>query len=156
VTYTVNISNTSNFGDITVDQVCDTAYGTIYRSATAPSALGACAAGSVSGLVTGGTNSTTCDSSTLGDISTSGSCTFVVTQAENVKVFDTVSVTGRGLTAGAFGPSNSNAVEVDSNEATATGTLTKALSGTTAGCVTARYSVHVKNTSNTTAGGVTD
>lgn len=146
VTYTIGVSNTSNFGSIVIDQVCDTAYGTVYRSAGAPSSLAACAAGSQSGVAI---NSTTCNSTTLGMISTTASCSFTVTQAENLTVSDTVSMSGHGVSAGTFGPNSSNSVTVISGEAPTTGTVSKSMNSTTAGCVTVRYSVDVKNTSAT-------
>lgn len=144
VTYTVTIQNTSNFGDIAVDQVCDTAYGTVYRSSSAPALLAACGAGSVTGGVI---NSTTCNSSTLGDIASTGSCTFTVTQAEKTTVKNIVSVSGHGLTAGTFGPSVSSQVTVVSNEVPSTATTTKSYVSTTNVCATVEYGVDVKNTS---------
>src|SRR5258708_3430647 len=144
VTYTVTINNTSNFGDITVDQVCDTAYGTVYRSSSAPAGLAPCGPGSVIGGVI---NSTTCNSSTLGDIATTGSCTFTVTQAEAATVNNIVSVTGRGVSAGTFGPSVSKQVTVVSNEVPSTAMTSKSYVSTTNVCATVRYGVDVKNTS---------
>lgn len=144
VTYTVTVQNTSNFGDITIDQVCDTAYGTVYKSSSAPAGLAPCAAGSVTGGVI---NSTTCNPSTLGDVSSTGSCTFTVTQAEGTTVNNIVSVTGRGLSAGNFGPSISKQVTVVSSEARSSATTTKNYVDTTNICATVRYGVDVKNTS---------
>jgi hypothetical protein len=144
VTYTVTIQNTSNFGDIAVDQVCDTAYGTVYRSSSAPALLAACGAGSVTGGVI---NSTTCNSSTLGDIASTGSCTFTVTQVEATAVNNIVSVSGHGLAAGTFGPSISLQVTVVSHEVASTATTTKTFVSTTNVCATVRYGVDVKNMS---------
>jgi hypothetical protein len=143
VVYTVNVVNTSNFGNILVDQVCDTAYGTVYRSANAPALLAACAAGTVANAP----SSTTCGSATLGNISASGQCTFTVTQAENITVNNIASVSGRGVAAGNFGPSSSNQVTVVSNEAPSTATVTKSVVATEAACATVRYGVDVHNTS---------
>ncbi len=144
VVYTVNVVNTSNFGNIVIDQVCDTAYGTVYRSASAPAALAVCAAGSQTGV---SITSTTCNATTLGNISASGQCTFTVTQAENITVNNIASVSGHGVSAGTFGPSTSNSVTVVSNEALTSGTITKGFGGNTAACATVRYNVAVTNTS---------
>lgn len=147
VTYTVSITNASNFGDITITQVCDSQYGQIY---TASGVTPSCAKGALctTGAGTGCANSTTCSSSTLADISTTGSCTFTVTQAEAVTVKDTASVLGQGLSGGgSFGPISSNEVDVTSNEAATTGTITKSYVSTNNVCATVRYNVDVKNTS---------
>src|SRR5262249_28263379 len=143
VTYTVTVTNGSNFGNIVVDQVCDSAYGKIYRSSTAPSTLAQCAAGgqcaapnNVPG--TGCATSTTCNATTLGDIATTGTCTFTVTQDEALTVTDIVSISGHGASAGTFGPVNSNSVMVISHEALTTATVTKGFVSTTAGCATVR------------------
>jgi hypothetical protein len=144
VTYTVNISNQSNFGDIVVDQVCDDQYGTVFRAGSYSGA--ACPAGTIGSKGSFGT--TTCSALTIAQGS-SQSCTFTATQVENVTVTDVVSVVGHGAAAGSFGPSGSNSVTVVSNEALTTGTITKGFVGNTAGCATVRYSVEVKNTSGT-------
>jgi hypothetical protein len=146
VVYTVNVVNTSNFGNIVIDQVCDTAYGTVYRSATpVPANLAACAAGSQTGV---SITSTTCNSTTLGNISTSGQCTFTVTQAENITVDNVASVSGHGASNGTFGPSSSNQVEVISGENPSTATVTKSVVATEAACATERFAVDVHNTSS--------
>jgi hypothetical protein len=139
VTYTVNISNTSNFGSIVVDQICDSAYGTIFQAAgfSGPS----CAAGTV-----GSDSGTTCSGVTIA-ANGSASCTFTATQAEDVTIQNIVNVRGHGSTSGTFGPTASNQVTVVSHEAPTTGTITKSLVGTNAGCATVRYGVEVKNTS---------
>jgi hypothetical protein len=139
VTYTVAVTNTSNFGSIVVDQICDSAYGNIF---TDPSFSGpACAAGTV-GTSTG----TTCLALAIASGATQ-TCTFTANQAENVTVNNIVSVKGHGSSAGTFGPTTSNQVTVVSNEAPTTGTITKSFVGNTAGCATVRYNVEVKNTS---------
>src|SRR6266478_8935959 len=130
VTYTVTITNNSNFGNIIVDQICDSAYGNIFTAGTFTGP--ACPAGSV------GTDAgTTCSALSIG--STPGSCTFTATQAESKMVTDTVSVTGHGVSAGTFGPDSSNSVTVTSGEAASTATVSKTLVSTTAGCATVRY-----------------
>jgi hypothetical protein len=139
VTYTVTITNDSNFGDIVVDQICDDQYGNIFTVTGYSGA--ACPAGT-----TGSKNSTTCSALTVSK-GTPQSCTFTVTQAENVTITDIVTVKGHGASAGTFGPSQSNSVTVTSHEADTTGTITKSFVGNTAGCATVRYGVEVKNTS---------
>ena len=139
VTYTVAVTNTSNFGSIVVDQICDSAYGNIF---TDPSFSGpACAAGTV-----GSKTGTNCSALTVASGATQ-TCTFTADQAENVTVNNIASVKGHGSSAGTFGPSQSNQVTVVSNEAPTTGTITKSFVGNTAGCATVRYGVEVKNTS---------
>ena len=141
VTYTVDITNTSNFGTVVVDQICDSAYGTIFQVTgfTGPS----CATGTV-----GSKTGTTCTALTIAQ-NTDQSCTFTATQAEDLTVDNIVKVSGHGSSNGTFGPSASNQVEVTSHEAATTGTITKTFVGNTAGCATVRYSVEVKNTSAT-------
>jgi len=139
VTYTVAVTNTSNFGSIVVDQICDSAYGNIF---TDPSFSGpACAAGTV-----GSKTGTNCSALTVASGATQ-TCTFTADQAENVTVNNIASVKGHGSSAGTFGPTTSNQVTVVSNEAPTTGTITKSFVGNTAGCATVRYGVEVKNTS---------
>jgi hypothetical protein len=140
VTYTVGITNSSNFGNIIVDQICDSAYGTVFRAGTFSGA--ACATGSTGSGITG----TTCSALSVG--TTPQSCTFTASQPESATVTDTVQITGHGASAGTFGPTSSNSVTVTSNEAASTATITKSLVSTTAGCATVRYGVDVKNTSS--------
>lgn len=139
VTYTVQITNTSNFGSIVIDQVCDSAYGNIFTVSgfSGP----ACAAGSV-GTSTG----TTCGAMTIAS-GASQTCTFTADQAEELTVNNIASVRGHGSSAGSFGPTSSNQVTVVSNEAPTTGTITKTRVAETSACVTVRYGVEVKNTS---------
>jgi len=145
VTYTVDmINDQTNFGDVVIDQVCDSAYGTVFQAAsfTGP----ACAAGSVIG---GTITTTSCTNSTI-PFGGSHTCTFTVNQPENKTVSDVVNVSGHGATAGTFGPTNSNSVTVVSNEAPSSATVTKGVVSTVAACATERYSVDVANTSGTT------
>jgi hypothetical protein len=140
VTYTVDMVNDkSNFGSVVIDQVCDSAYGTVFQAAsfTGPS----CAAGSV-GSVTG----TSCTNFTIA-FGNSQTCTFTATQAENKTVNDIVTISGHGSSAGTFGPVSTNSVKVVSGEAPTTGTIAKTFSGNTSGCATVRYNVAVTNTS---------
>lgn len=138
VTYTVAVTNTSNFGSIVVDQICDSAYGDIF---TVSGFTPACTAGSV-----GSKTGTNCGAITIASGATQ-TCTFTADQAEYVTVNNIASVKGHGSSTGTFGPSQSNQVTVVSNEAPTTGTITKSYVATTAGCATVRYGVEVKNTS---------
>jgi len=140
VTYTVQISNTSNFGSIVVDQICDSAYGTVFQVAgfSGPS----CANGSVANSP----SSTTCSALTIAS-GASQTCTFTATQAEELTINNIASVRGHGSSAGTFGPTSSNQVTVVSNEAPTTGTITKTRVAEKSACVTVRYGVEVKNTS---------
>ena len=140
VTYNVAITNTTNVGDIVVDQICDSAYGNIF---TATGFTPACAAGSV-GAKTG----TTCTALDIAQGAT-GTCTFTAVQGEILTVTDTLSVSGHsGLNTSAhFGPSTSNSVTVTSTDAPSTATVTKGLDSTVAGCATVRYNVGVHNSS---------
>jgi len=140
VTYTVAVTNTSNFGNIVVDQICDSAYGNIFTVAgfSGP----ACAAGTA-----GSKTGTTCGALTVAAGGT-GTCTFTADQAEELTINNIASVKGHGTQGGStFGPSASNQVTVQSFEAPTTGTITKQFVGNTAACATVRYSVEVKNTS---------
>lgn len=139
VTYTVDMNNNqSNFGSVVIDQICDSAYGTVYTDGT----LAACAAGSTGQTITG----TNCTNFTIA-FGVDQTCTFTANQPESAIVPDTVNVSGHGVSAGKFGPDTTNSVTVTSGEAQTTGTITKGFGGNTAGCATVRYNVTVKNTS---------
>lgn len=141
VTYTVDMVNDqSNFGSVVIDQVCDSAYGTVFQAASFSGT--ACAAGTTGQAITG----TTCTSSTIA-FGASQTCTFTANQPESKTVTDTVQVAGHGTTAGKFGPTTSNSVSVVSNEATSSATVTKGVVATEAACATVRYSVDVHNSS---------
>jgi hypothetical protein len=142
VIYTVTITNTTpaQEGGVIVDQICDNRYGQIY-----PTSGGTCAAGTV-----GTISSTTCPPSP-NDIANggSGSCTFTVSHGENLTVTDTVTVAGHSDLAPTelFGPTSSNTVTVNSEDAPSAATITKGLVTTLADCATVRYSVDVHNDS---------
>jgi hypothetical protein len=138
VTYTVTITNASNFGNVVIDQICDDQYGNIF---TVSGFSGTpCPAGK-----TGTANSTTCSALTVGN--TPQSCTFTATQVEDVVVKDIVTVAGHGANAGTFNNIQSNQVTVTSHEAATTGTIVKSFVANEAACATVRYQVQVTNTS---------
>ena len=145
VTYTVSITNSSNFGNIIVDQICDSAYGNVFTvagyggpacpaGAQAPAIASNvdCPPGGTTGIASGATVT----------------CTFTAAQGESpATVKNTVSVKGHGASSGTFGPSASNQVTVTSTDAPSTATTTKSYVSTTNICATVRYGVDVKNTS---------
>lgn len=139
VTYNVKITNTSNFGSLFIDQICDSAYGNVY---TAPGYTPACAAGTV-GTVTG-TN--TCGAMTIG-ASSEGTCSFQVTQPENTTVKNTLTASGHGSAGAKFGPTQSNEVTVTATDAPSSATITKGFGGNRNICAALRYNVDVANTS---------
>ena len=140
VTYTVAVTNTSNFGSILVDQICDSAYGNIF---TVSGFSGPACLNGTAGSKTG----STCGALTVAAGAT-GTCTFTADQPEAVTVNNIASVKGHGTQGGStFGPTQSNQVTVVSNEAPTTGTITKSYDSTKAACATVRYNVEVKNTS---------
>jgi hypothetical protein len=144
-TYTIAITNTTGTSGVTIDQICDTAYGTVFRSNSFTGAP--CAAGSAGSIASfGGCN--TFDIPATGAIT--ATCTFTAgPQPELTTVTDMASATGHADvdTSKLFGPSQSNSVSVTSTEVPSTATVTKMFIGTEAGCATVRYSVDVKNTS---------
>ena len=140
VTYHVAVTNTTpaNEGGVIVDQICDSAYGTIFDNGK----FAACPAGSV-GTIT----STTCPPADIPNGGT-GTCDFTAVQGESATVTNKVTVTGHSdLAAVNFAPTLSNTVTVVSEEAPSKATITKGLVTTTAACATVRYSVDVHNDS---------
>jgi len=150
VTYTVAVHNSSNTGGVTVNQICDNVYGTVYRSASAPSGLATCSAGSRT------ITTNNCSSGVNWDIGQGATqtCTFVASttglEPPNT-IQDVVSVTGAGDNSGtAFGPSNSAQVTVYAEEAPSTANVNKSFIATEAACATVRYKVDVSNTTSAT------
>jgi hypothetical protein len=155
VTYTVAITNTTGTSGITIDQICDSAYGNVFTAAgftgTACAAGSQCPAGSLAGSYCGnpGTTCGALDIPATG--TTTATCTFTADQTKELTtVTNTVKVAGHAdlNTSRTFGPSTSNSVSVTSTEVPSTATVTKSVIGTEAGCATVRYQVAVKNTSS--------
>jgi len=144
-TYTVAITNTTGTSAITVDQICDSAFGNIFTVAGF-SGL-ACPAGSSSQTI----SNNTCGAMDIPATgATTATCSFTASaQPELTTVTDTVSVVGHAdiNPSKTFGPSTSNSVAVTSTEVPSTATVTKGFVATEAGCATVRYQVDVKNTS---------
>ncbi len=142
VTYHVAISNTSSFGDIVVDQICDSAYGNVFTVGGfgGPS----CAPGSTGKSI----SSTTCTALDIANGSI-GTCDFTAVQGELATVTDIVNVSGHSgvNTTSHFGPDTSNSVTVTSEDAPSTATVIKGYNATLAACATVRYNVEVDNSS---------
>jgi len=150
VTYTVVVTNDkSNFGNVTVNQICDSAYGNIATAATVP-AQPDCPAG-ISGL----DGTATVKSCTLpaGPIAPSGTftCTFTANQGENSDVKDIATANGVGADGKTPFAGVSNEIETKVVEADSTATTAKTYESTTSACATVRYKVDVHNTSATTS-----
>jgi hypothetical protein len=138
VTYTVEVDNTSNFGNLTLNRVCDNVFGTIAKATGQPDC-------------TPGTATATPVSCTLPATIPAGGnfqCTFTASQPENSTVMDTASANGVGVDGTTPFSGTSNSVTVTSGEAASTATTSKTLVSTTAGCATVRYGVDVHNTSS--------
>lgn len=156
ITYHVAITNTSTVpnNNVAVDQVCDTAYGTIYddnllKADGITRVFAVCAAG-ITGLNGTATNVNCGTQGTIAPGATQ-TCTFTAPQGELASVTDTVNASGHSTlnTSSTFNGTqvSSNSVTVTSTDAPSSATVTKGIDSTTAGCATVRYTVDVKNTS---------
>ena len=140
VTYTVAITNTSTVGGLDIDQICDSAYGTIYDNGK----FSACPAGT-SGIAA---SNVSCPPAAIAQGAT-GTCTFTAKVGENLAgLLDTVTASGHSAvnTSSTFSK-GSNSVSVTSSDAPSTATITKGVTATEAACATVRYNVDVANTS---------
>jgi hypothetical protein len=162
-TYTVFVQNTTGFGGVQVDQICDSYYGTIYDDnyqVNGTRAFPVCPAGTT--LLHGATNGN-CPPAPIAQ-NASDSCTFSAPVGEATSVSDIVTTAGHSTVSGqgnqTFSNSTSNSVTVHSEEAPSTATVTKGFVANTNVCVTVRYSVDVANTSgfdeNLTLSGLQD
>jgi hypothetical protein len=145
VTYTVSVTNTSTAGGVVIDQVCDSAYGSIYDDGT----FSACKAGT-SGITALNGNCPMGPLAAAGQAGATGTCTFSAKVGENLAgLNDIVTVAGHSSvnTTSQF-TQGSNQVTVTSTDAPSAATVTKQFIATEAGCATARYEVDVKNTSS--------
>jgi len=150
VTYTVELTNTSNTGGFTVDQICDDHFGTIYRSGSAPAGLAPCTAGTT--FLGNGTDNCTGTYDLAANASTS--CTFTSTpNTENLPQVnptftDTITAFGHGDLATTKEVSGtSDTVSVYSEDAPSTAKTTPTPTSTTNICVTERFTAVVQNTS---------
>jgi hypothetical protein len=149
-TYTVFVDNTTGFGGVQVDQICDSYYGTIYDDdyqVNGARAFPVCAAGTT---LLHGAQAGTCPPGPI-DQNSQGSCTFTAPVGEATSVSDIITTAGHSTVQGqgnqTFANSTSNSVTVHSEEAPSTATVTKGFVANTNVCVTVRYSVDVANTS---------
>lgn len=155
-TYTVAITNTTGTSAITIDQICDSAYGNVFT--VSGFAGSACAKGSqcntapnnVAGGYCGNAG-TTCGAMDIpASGSTTATCTFTAgPQPELTTVTNMVTVAGHAdLNAQrTFTGQQSNSVSVTSTEVPTTASVTKDFGSTLAACATVRYNVEVDNTS---------
>jgi hypothetical protein len=154
VNYTVKITNLSatGTGGITFDQICDSEYGTLYRSATFTGPF--CNGAATQPPFTGNSNSG-CDTLDPAAQATA-TCTFTaIPNQENLvlapgspSLSDTVTVYGHGdLSHTSFTPTTSNTVTVTSGDAPSSAKTTPAPSSITQACATERYTATVQNTS---------
>jgi hypothetical protein len=150
-TYSVTITPTVSVGDSIVDQICDTAYGTVVDDNLLNSSnqrvFPPCPAGSTGLSITG----TGCVAGS--DIPNGGSytCTFTAPAiGELTSVTDQASASlhSKDNTSSTVTTAESNSVKVFSEDAPSSATVTKGFVGTEAACATVRYSVEVDNTSS--------
>jgi hypothetical protein len=143
VTYIVAVTNDkSNFGSVTLNQICDNVYGTIATVAGQP----ACPTGSLDGTAT--VTSSSCNLPATIALGDTFNCTFTAKMTEqNSPVTDIATANGVGADGKTGFSTQSNSVTVTVNEAASTATITKRMEGTLAGCATVRYGVDIKNTS---------
>jgi hypothetical protein len=148
-TYTVTVTPTVTSGSTVVDQICDSAYGTLYDDDLLNSSnqrvFPTCPAGTVGGTLS---NNTCASGMTI--TSGSGTCSFTAPAiGEDSKVTDTVfaSMHASLSNTATVTTAPSNSVTVFSEDAPSTATVTKGFVANEAACVTVRYSVDVANTS---------
>jgi hypothetical protein len=149
--YTVVTTNSSNFGNVTVNQICDDQYGNIATALTTP-AQPACPAGKI-----GSATKQSCSPSlpaTLagpsgGNPGQSVTCTFTGNVPETGET-NIVTVNGADNTNKPISGTANASVTVTEAEAAAADIKTSASAMPTSGCATVRYSVEVDNTSGVT------
>lgn len=150
-TYYVNIAATASGGSsVIVDQICDTAYGTLYddnlKNASNQRVFPTCAAGTVGGTL----SNNTCASGLTFTPPATGQCHFTAPAIGELKtVSDQVSASGHSsiTQTSTFTTGNSNQVMVHSSDAPTSATATKSYVSTIAACATVRLSAVVANTS---------
>jgi len=151
VNYTVAVTNTSNFGGVTINQICDDKYGNI---ATAAGAKATCPAGSLCAApnnvagTTCATNVSCALPAALSSPQSSLTCTFTGNLPEIPSLTDTVTVNGvaqDGTTP--ISGTASATVTVGEAPATAADVVTSASAAPSYGCADVKYNVEVENTS---------
>jgi hypothetical protein len=152
VTYTINIHNSSTgTGGVTVQQLCDSEFGTIYRNGTYTGS--ACSAGATFL----GTGSISCPSSGSLDIPFGGNvqCTFTSTPSTenlgvgtNASLSDTASAVAMGdVSHTTIGPFSSNTVDVNTQDAPTSAETTPSPSALAQVCARETFHATVANTS---------
>lgn len=167
VTYHVTVTNTSNTGTLTLNDICDTYYGTIALASGTTAqpcwqtnGLPVNPPGTLSGTNGCGLPQTLQSAGNTGD---SYNCTFQASQGESEpSVVDVAHAYGLGQDGKTGFSGNSGSVTVTAEESPSSATVTKNWVSTTSACFTVRYSVDVANTSpsgsdeNLTLTGLTD
>ncbi len=159
-TYTVAVDNpnvSGSFGDIIVEQICDSAYGQIFP------ASGSCAKGSQCSTAagTGCATGTTCSAldvpldSAQGVFDNFQTCNFTAPSIGELNtVQNIVTVSGHSKVNNTVTFSTqTNQVTVHSSDAPTSATVTKSALATLAACATVNYQVEVDNTSTTEEAG---
>src|SRR5262249_30210514 len=139
VTYSVQVTNQSNFGSITVTTLTDNIYGNIG---------GTCPSGSCTADSTGCTLPASGVTLAAGKVFSGRVTPEKTHDPADAPVTDKVTANGTSQFDGAFGPSNSNTVTVTPTEAPAAAKVTKSLDSLRAASITARFGVEVQNTSS--------
>jgi hypothetical protein len=163
VTYTVVVTNDkSNFGNVTINQICDSAYGNIATAVTVP-AQTACPKGltGLDGTATPVAGNCTVPSAPIAPNGTF-TCKFTANQGEHSDVKNIATANGVGDDGTTPFSGVSNQIETTVGEADSKAVTAKTFESTTNACATVRYKVDVHNTSATgsdevlTISGLTD
>ncbi len=137
-TFTVGATNMAQFTSVTVNRICDDHYGTVVKTASAPS----CPAGSL-----GTINSTTCSVPQTLAGGGSYSCTFkgnVLSNVPLMNVTDTVTVFGTDSNTPPQGVQGSDSAQVSITDVAPTASVVKSL--VSLACADVNYRVRVNNT----------
>jgi len=147
-TYTVSLDNpnvSGAFGDIIVDQICDSAYGQVFPL---PQSLGGPGGSCKAGSTGKGITATTCSALDV-PLGQHSECTFTAPVIDELS-----SVSNIATFSGHSGLSNTVTFSTSTNQATVTSTdapttakVIKGYNATIAACATVRYNVEVDNTS---------
>lgn len=152
VTYGLSITNTSNFGSVVIDQVCDSYYGPLYTASGYTTNNGCVAAKAL-------VSNTCAAEGTPWSISTVGTCGFQANVGELANIPDIITVYAHGSNDGNITPApQSNSITVTSGENPSTATITAGVTSPTANttfCTDITYNVGASNTSTTDESPVT-
>jgi len=176
VDYSVTVTNTSNLGGVTINQLCDDQYGDIKTAATSP-AQQLCAAPSLcSSLCTGsntpftgctgaGTGNFPAGSSCATNVScalpaslpnptpganSSVTCTFNGQIPENSTITDKVTANGVDASIPPNGVSGTATASATAGDAPSSANLIKTVGNAQSGCATLRFTAEIDNTSGST------